>query len=54
MQKTRKGSERMGGGQSLPKNLFTSPFNKNLSNDNTFSLIHLAGLDSTFKETPEG
>ncbi len=33
----------MGGGQNLRKNLRASPFKKDLSNETTFSPIHLAG-----------
>jgi hypothetical protein len=38
---TLKGSQRMGGGQNSLKNLRASPFNKYLSNETTFSPIHL-------------
>jgi hypothetical protein len=37
-----KASQKMGGGQ-LTENLRASPFNNDLSNETTFSLIHLAG-----------
>ncbi len=39
---TLKGSQRMGGGQNLLKNLNAFLFHKNLSNETHFSLIHLA------------
>ncbi len=35
--------KRMGGGQNSLKNLRAPPFDKDLSNETTFSLIHLAG-----------
>jgi hypothetical protein len=37
-----KGSRKMWSGLNLHENLRASPFNKNLSNETTFSLIHLA------------
>jgi hypothetical protein len=40
---TLKGSQRTGCGQNALKNLRASPFNKDLSNETTFSPIHLAG-----------
>ncbi len=41
------GSQRMGRGQNLLKNLRAFPFSKDLSNETIFSPIH--SLDSTFK-----